>query len=71
MSFVVEIIAAASDGGIHVVGQRAIRSELHVILIEGEPGFEKLSSSEIVLVLGAGHVGRFHIFRIRELRALR
>src|SRR3984957_9599858 len=51
--------------------QRAVGRELHVVLVEGESGFEELASGEVVLVFDAGYVGGFHIFRIRYLRALR
>ena len=40
-------------------------------MVEGESGFEELSSCEVVLVFGAGDVGAFDILRICELRVLR
>jgi hypothetical protein len=64
---VAEVVASAGDGGIDVVGKCSVGSEPQVVLIEGESGFEELASGEIVLVLGAGYIGGFHIFRIRQL----
>ncbi|SPE28489.1 hypothetical protein SBA2_40052 [Acidobacteriia bacterium SbA2] len=66
-----EVEVPARSVGIDVVGKRSVGSELQVVLIEGESGFEQLASGEIVLVFGAGDVGRFHILGIRQLRALR
>ncbi len=43
---------------------------MQVVLIEGESGFEELSSGEVVLVFDAGDVGGFDVFGIRKLRAL-
>src|ERR1700733_12444974 len=71
MSFVAEIITTAGDGGIDVIGKRAVRSKPHVVLIEGESGFEELASGEVVLIFDAGDIGGFDISGIRQLRALR
>ena len=65
------VVTAVGGVGIDVVGKCSVGSDLDVVLIEGESGFEELASSEVVLIFDAGDVGGLDIFWIRELRALR
>ena len=56
MSFVAKVIASAGDLRIDSIRKSSVGSEMDVVLIEGESGFEKLASREVVLIFEAGDV---------------
>ncbi len=68
--FGVQVVVSTSGLRVHEIGTCAVRSEINVVFVEGESGFDQHAIGEVVLVFDAGEVGVFDILGIRELRTL-
>jgi len=67
----VQIVVSEDGGGSELVGLGSVRCETQIVLVEGESGFEELTSVEIMLIFDACDVGALDVLGIGELRALR
>ena len=71
VGFFLQIVVSKRGQRGDLVWLESVGSKSKIVLIKGEPSFEKLSTLEIMLVFQAADIGGFHVLWVGELRILR